>query len=113
MMLTPRSGAKFTTYTRHVPKVESLLDLEPRHIPAAPQAQIRVTMLTAGSDELSKLSLFDPGMSCMWFVIRTGNPSPRPKERCLEPCCLEIKGRPSSHVQRKSSVVAYSATPGR
>lgn len=60
MMLIPGSGAKFTTYTRHVPKVESLLDVKPPLIRAAPQTQIRVTMLTAGSDELSKFSSFDP-----------------------------------------------------
>lgn len=36
MMLIPGSGAKFTTYTRHVPKVESLLDLKPPLIRGQP-----------------------------------------------------------------------------
>ena len=44
-------GCKFATYTRPMLKVETVLDPEPSRIQAAPQTHIRVTMLTAASEE--------------------------------------------------------------
>lgn len=54
-----------------MPKVESLLDREPPHIPVAPLKHIRV-MLTAPSEEQSQLNPSEAAFSCMRLVIRGG-----------------------------------------